>query len=679
MKNLRMKYVVSIYIAVISAICILILFFMADSSLTKILKQSATDSMYDSLSSKSTEIVEAVDKAGELLTAFSSSPIIDDVASCTKDTDVIKTAQDYTSEFFSNLDNWEGLYIGDWETNIITHSNLDSVGIKTRDGDKLTSLQKQLVEADGVINGGVMKSPSSGQLVMSMYVPIKNGDKVTAFVGGACTTKMLNDVILNSKIKSMPNANSYIINLSNNTCIYNPDESLIGSEIEDEMLLTVIDKINNDKSEDISVFNFNDKSGNKLSVSYKYIEKYNWAVVVSDLDSEIFSRVTESTKTLRVLCLIIWLILVLLALFSVSICTKPLTLVQNSILELQDLNLKKQESMFSYIGRKNEVGQIFTALNNLYDVLIGIVDTLNNCSNSLSSTSTDLSEVSETTLISMGEVASAIEEITMGLQNQNDSVTNIVQSIQTVNKSVEDIGVSANEISSYTDKLNTESTEMKSSMSEMSESNNKLNESISTTSERINSINKVIEKVQGIVDVIGDISEQTKLLSLNASIEAARAGEAGRGFAVVAKSISDLSADTQKQVIEITNIITTLINDFNECVVTLNEAVNDSTEQNKVLKNVLEEFEKLSSEIESTSSRVNIIVKSSENAIIDINSITHEVEELSSIAENSAASTEEVNASIEEINALMHGLASTVDNINEESKTLDTKVNIFKK
>ena len=71
----------------------------------------------------------------------------------------------------------------------------------------------------------------------------------------------------------------------------------------------------------------------------------------------------------------------------------------------------------------------------------------------------------------------------------------------------------------------------------------------------IEKLEKLSENVGSFVNIINDISEQTNLLSLNASIEAARAGDAGKGFAVVASEIRKLADESKEATKKVESIV----------------------------------------------------------------------------------------------------------------------------
>jgi methyl-accepting chemotaxis protein len=84
--------------------------------------------------------------------------------------------------------------------------------------------------------------------------------------------------------------------------------------------------------------------------------------------------------------------------------------------------------------------------------------------------------------------------------------------------------------------------QMRNSMEEIRTNNENVVSQIENSNKEIEGIINVIHNISEKTKVINDIVFQTKLLSFNASVEAARAGENGKGFAVVAEEIGNLAA-----------------------------------------------------------------------------------------------------------------------------------------
>lgn len=74
------------------------------------------------------------------------------------------------------------------------------------------------------------------------------------------------------------------------------------------------------------------------------------------------------------------------------------------------------------------------------------------------------------------------------------------------------------------------------------------------TTEQMTQLAFLSQEIERIAGMVTAISDQTNLLSLNASIEAARAGEMGRGFTVVAQEIRKLAEESKRSAAEASSI-----------------------------------------------------------------------------------------------------------------------------
>lgn len=266
------------------------------------------------------------------------------------------------------------------------------------------------------------------------------------------------------------------------------------------------------------------------------------------------------------------------------------------------------------VSRKDEIGELMTALNRMNNQLKFIVEDITagfenilNASNEMNRNATELSEAATDQAATTEEISSSIEELHANfLQNAENAST------------TEEIAMAS--VAGIRD--GNKATEMASQ-----------------------SLNAIIERI----GFIGDLAFQTNILALNAAVEAARAGDHGRGFAVVAAEVKRL-ADSSKEAAEIINKVS-------------RETVVASDEAGIKLKNIVPEIEKTAQLIQG------IKLASSEQEA-GINQINNAIQQLNNIAQQNAYSSENMANSSQNLSELADKLKKTISFFqigNEES------------
>ncbi|MBR5116560.1 MAG: hypothetical protein IK096_05785, partial [Lachnospiraceae bacterium] len=80
----------------------------------------------------------AVQTNESILKAYASAPVLHDALMNPDDEELAAKAQQYTLDYFASLDGWEGIYIADWDTKVITHPVGAVIGKVLREGDSRT-------------------------------------------------------------------------------------------------------------------------------------------------------------------------------------------------------------------------------------------------------------------------------------------------------------------------------------------------------------------------------------------------------------------------------------------------------------------------------------------------------------------------------------------------------------
>lgn len=125
-------------------------------------KKSTTNNMETVVEERSRIIENYIQEMEGILTAYSRAGEIQDILKNPTDAAAQAAAQAYTEKFSADIHNLEGIYVSEWNTHVLAHTNAGVVGITTREGDPLKALQDAMLAADGVYNTGIIISRPAG-------------------------------------------------------------------------------------------------------------------------------------------------------------------------------------------------------------------------------------------------------------------------------------------------------------------------------------------------------------------------------------------------------------------------------------------------------------------------------------------------------------------------------------
>lgn len=337
------------------------------------MKKSEMEALHNSLNVETSIIQEYIYHQEDLLIAFANETEVIDFLKDPNNEEKRVVAQKHTEDYFGRMDNWEGLYIGEWNTHVIAHSDENVVGMTTREGESLKELQDAMLERGGLYDAGIIVSPASGKLILSLYCPVYDydGETILGYVGGGPYVQELKALLASAEKQG---ASYYMINVEESICLFAQDESLMATQIEDEMLLSVIAEINKDDSKLAGDIEYYDAKAGASIAAYQYISDYGWAVVSCNSEANIYADINKSMIVLAHICLATVVIIVVLCWLVIRLSTRPLKHVENAIVQLEAMNLKKDPMLDKYIGGKSEVGKIATAIDSLYDSIEGLLE-----------------------------------------------------------------------------------------------------------------------------------------------------------------------------------------------------------------------------------------------------------------------------------------------------------------
>lgn len=410
----------------------------------------------------------------------------------------------------------------------------------------------------------------------------------------------------------------------------------------------------------VSVF---DSTRESISVMQDVVEDYAKAAE-KDLKNKLLLQ--------DVVIFIVYMILIaVIGIFSIvtmryiRINIKSVTENLNRIAD-KDLTVDVKE-----VKGNDEIAELSRASKSLKQQLLDMMATLKNSSESLSDSSkTMVSNMADSTDL-ISKIDMAANEVAQAATVQAQDVSNIAENISEVDRISKVNLEEAQALAGACDDIERITSDGMNTVNELTKITDKSLVAFEKIFKVIDEFDEKTKTIGVASDMITDISEQTNLLSLNASIEAARAGEAGRGFAIVADEIRKLAEQSSESADTINAMIAELVESANKALEESIEVKEFVNKQKASVEETRKGFSEIVDNVDIVNNGVTNLKDVSKTLGEKVIAITDLIATLSSISQESAATAEELSATTSTVTRSIDELEATGKLVDESSNTLE--------
>lgn len=295
----------------------------------------------------------------------------------------------------------------------------------------------------------------------------------------------------------------------------------------------------------------------------------------------------------------------------------------------------------------DEIGTIADAYNNTLQGLREIVVQVKAAADSVAQLATD----SDTAIAKLAERA----------QEQSQALSGALMQVESMAKSTQDVAQNAQSIEQAVQDSNRTVSSGDAAMNRAVDGIETIRDVVAEASRNIRQLGESSQKISRVVNLIGDFSKQTQLLSLNASIEATRAGEYGRGFAVVADEVRSLARQSADATKEIENLVEEIRSQTQDAIKVTETAIAQVSAGTNLVQNAREELNAIAAASAEIGRLVEGIARSTLAQLQQSQSVTQTMQDVAAIASDTTENSLELSASFKESLGTAEQLQAAVD------------------